>query len=97
MASVALVEVAPGMKKDACPEASVTVTMAELMLEATAEATDEASVTGQMVVSTPTIDVTMTVEMAPDGKLEMAADRAAVFVAAGQFVTVAAQEITVWM
>lgn len=66
------------------------------MLEMTAEEIDAALETGQTVVVKSTTLVMTTLEMAPLGKLAKALDTAADCVAAGQFVTVGAQEITVW-
>lgn len=73
----------------------VVVTTAELMLATTWDDTEEASATGQIVVVSPITLVTTTVWMADEPMEEMAFATAAVLEAAGQFVTVAAQEITV--
>lgn len=57
------------------------------------EDSEEAAVTGQMVVYWAIVSVTMTVDTAPEGRAEMAL----LSDAAGQLVTVGAQEMTVRM
>lgn len=67
------------------------VVMAEEKLEAIEEDSEDAAVTGQIVVYWAIVSVTMTVETAPEGRAEMAL----LSDAAGQLVTVGAQEMTV--
>lgn len=73
----------------------VVVTTAELRLEATADEIASAAVTGQIVVVSPTTDVTTTVETAADPREDWIAAISLVAVAAGQLVTEAAQDRTV--
>lgn len=73
----------------------VVVTTAELMLAPTSDDTAEASETGHTVVVSPTMLVTMTGWTAELPWEETASAISLVLVAAGQFVTVGAQEITV--
>lgn len=73
----------------------VVVTIAELKLATTWDEIEEAWATGQMVVVSPMMLVTTTVPIADDPKEDTAFATAAVLLAAGQFVTDAAQEITV--
>ena len=77
------------------PDSPVVVTIAELKLATTWEETEEAWATGQTVVVSPMTLVTTTVWMADVPRAETALAMAAEFVAAGQLVTVAAQEMTV--
>lgn len=67
--------------------------MAEEKLEAIEEDSEEAAVTGQIVVYWAIVSVTITVETAPEGRAEMAL----LSEAAGQLVIVGAQEMTVRM
>lgn len=72
------------------------VTTAELRLAPTSDDMAEASVTGHTVTVSPTMLVTITGWTAELPWAEMASEIAWVAVAAGQFVTVGAQEMTVW-
>lgn len=72
------------------------VTTAELRLAPTSDDMAEASVTGHTVTVSPTMLVTMTGWTAELPWEEMASEISLVAVAAGQFVTVGAQEMTVW-
>jgi len=69
----------------------VTVVIAEEKLDAMEEDSEEAAVTGQIVVYWAMVSVIITVETAPEGRAEMAL----LSDAAGQLVTVGAQEMTV--
>lgn len=69
--------------------------MAELKLWAAEDEIPLAAVTGQIVVYSPTTLVTTTVWTADEPRDDCRAEISEVAVAAGQFVTVAAQEMTV--
>jgi hypothetical protein len=69
----------------------VSVATAVLASDKTLEMMEDASVTGQMVVERTIVSVTSTVDTTPVPRDAMAS----VFVAAGQLITVGAQEITV--